>query len=540
MTAGYDIVVELDRGFLDRLIAAVFYTTGPMRFYGTMDLPEVFSEDLEIGAISSAVSAAVSGTTEVEYDIHVNKPPRVYAFKDNVIQIIINLDVSLTALGGMDVDLDATVFAEVKMNFEGNEVLVHTKDAKIGSVSINDEHEPSRGMINQFIRIVGEIIKENLLEKYETIRLPAAYFSTPLPASPALPAGKNEAAVTIGDLQERVEGFNAAVENLKTLNEKEIAVCMNLMGHTGGDITKVSDFSGGNDVAVGISEEGMRRTFKFWWENTTYPKYQKIDGTYSVPLDLINALADMAGLGAELFTLGFVKGRCNVQEISFNYSAEVSINETPDFNLEEDNKISFTFKCIRLSAHADLIFKIVSELVVDTSGWILDLVNPLKDGVAVETYFKNMDLFNCEIGIDVKKAEGKIYLDDGNRIMAKIEDLDIDFDLGWDLPEAVLNWIVEVTCKILTAELPAFPLSSALIAKEIPDLKLNFETDINKLVINDVEAVFGADIKIEETSRAGSNPKFVANLDPNLLEVNRISREYAQRILEMIKTVIMS
>ncbi|MEN6292290.1 MAG: hypothetical protein ABFD07_09810, partial [Methanobacterium sp.] len=114
MTAGYDIVVELDRGFLNRLIAAAFYTTGPMMFYGTMDLPEVFSEDLEIGAISSAVSAAVSGSTEVEYDIHVNKPPQVYAFKDNVIQTATNLDVSLTVLGDIDVYLDSTVFTDVK------------------------------------------------------------------------------------------------------------------------------------------------------------------------------------------------------------------------------------------------------------------------------------------------------------------------------------------------------------------------------------------------------------------------------------------
>ena len=543
MTAGYDIIVELDKRFLDKLIAAAFYTTGPMRFYGTIDLPEVFSEDLEIGAISSAVSAAVSGTTEVEYDIHVNNPPRVYAFKDNIIQIMINLDVSLIALGGIDVDLDSTVFADLEMNFESNEVVVYPKDAEIGNVSINEEHIFSRNLINQFIMIVGEIVKENLLEKYEKIRIPVTHFSTPLPVSPdlpALPAGKDEAAVTIGDPQESEKGFNLAVENLKTLNKKEIAVCMNLMGYTGGDITKISDFSSGNDIGIGISEEGMRRVFRFWWENTTYPKYQEINGTYSVPLDLINTLADMAELGAELFTLGFVKGKWDVQEISFNYNAKVSLNEMPDFNLEGDNKIAFTFKGMRLSAHADLIFRIISEVAVDTSDWIPDWATPWKDGVTIDTYFKNIDLFDGEIGIDVKKAEGKVYLDDRNRFMAKIEDLDIDFDLPWDLPEAVLNWIVEFTGKILAAELPAFPLSSALIAKDVPDLKLTLETDINKLVINDAEAVVGADLEIKESERAGFNSIFVANIDPNSLEVHRISSEYARRILEVMKLVIMS
>jgi hypothetical protein len=544
MTAGYDIVVELDKGFLDRLIAAAFYTAGPMRFYGTMDLPEVFSEDLEIGAISSAVSAAVSGSTEVEYDIRVNKPPQVYAFKDNIIQIVTNLDVSLTALGGVEVDLDSTVFADVNINFESNEVIIYPKDVEIGNVSINEEHIFSRNLINQFVKITGEIIKVNLLEKYEKIRLPVTSFSTHLPASPdllAMPASKDEAAVTIGDPQESEKGFNLAIEDLKTLNKKEIAVCMNLMGYTGGDITKISDFSGGNDIGIGISEEGMRRVFKFWWENTTYPKYQEINGTYSVPLDLTGTLTDMAELGTDLFTLGFLEGKWDVQDISFNYRAEVSINEMPDFNLLGDNKIAFTFKGMRLSAHADLIYRIISEVAVDTSDWIPDWATPWKDvTISKGAYFKNINLFDGEIGIDVKKAEGKVYLDDRNRFMAKIEDLDIDFDLPWDLPEAVLNWIVEFTGKILAAELPAFPLSSALIAKDVLDLKLNLETDINKLVINDVEAVVGADLEIKESERAGFNSIFVANIDPNSLEVHRISSEYARRILEVMKLVIMS
>ena len=543
MTAGYDIVVELDKGFLNRLIAAAFYTTGPMRFYGTMDLPEVFSEEPEIGTVSSAVSAAVSGSTEVEYDIRVNKPPLVYAFKDNLIQIAVNLDVSLTALGGVEVDLDSTMFADLEINFESNEVIIYPKDAEIGRVSIKDEPEFSRGMINQFIKIIGEIIKVNLLEKYEKIKIPVTPISTHLPASPdllAMPADKNEAAVTIGDPEKDEKGFNLAVENLKTLSGKEIAVCMNLMGYAGGNITKVSDFSDGHDMGIGISEEGMRRVFKFWWENTTYPKYQEINGTYSVPLDLINTLTDMAELGSELFTLGFVRGKWDIQEISFNYRAKVSIDEMPDFNLLGDNKIAFTFKGMRLSAHADLIYRIISEVAVDTSNWIPDWATPLKDGVTIDTYFKNIDLFDGEIGIDIKKAEGKVYLDDRNRLMAEIEDLDIDFDLGWDLPELVLNWIVEFTGEILAAELPAFPLSSAFIAKDVPDLKLTLETDINKLVINDVEAVVGADLEIKESARAVSNPIFVANIDPDSLEVHRIFSEYARRILEVMKLVIMS
>ncbi|MEN6291791.1 MAG: hypothetical protein ABFD07_07240, partial [Methanobacterium sp.] len=160
--------------------------------------------------------------------------------------------------------------------------------------------------------------------------------------------------------------------------------------------------------------------------------------------------------------------------------------------------------------------------------------------VTVDTYFKNIDLFDGEIGIDVKKAEGKVYLDDRNRLMAEIEDLDIDFDLPWDLPEVVLNWIVEFTGEILAAELPAFPLSSAFIAKDVPDLKLTLETDIKKLVINDVEAVIGADLEIKERARVSSNPIVVTNIDPNSLDVHRISSEYIERILEVIKLVIMS
>ncbi len=508
MTAGYDIVVELDNGFFNRLIADAFHKRRFMRFYGTIDLPEVFSEELEIGAITAAISAAVSGTTEIEYDIRINKPPKVNVSKDNMIRIAIDLDVTLIVLGGTDVDLDSTVFADAKINFDSNEMSVYLEDAKIDRVSINDEHKLPRNITSQFSRIIVEIIKKEL-EEYEKIRLPITPFSTHLSASsdlPAIPVDKDEVDITIGDPEESEKGFNLAVENIKTLSGEEIAVCMNLMGYTGGDVTKISDFKDRYDIGIGISEEGMRRAFKFWWENTTYPKYEEIKGIYSVPLDFIYTLADMAGLGAELFTFGFVKGKWDVQEIRFNYDAKVSINEMPDFNLLGDNKIAFAFKGIRLSAYADLIFAVVSEVAVDTSGWIPDWAAPWKDvTISKEAYFKNINLFDSEIGIDVKKAEGKVYLDDRNRFMAKIEDLEIDFDLPWDLPEAVLNWIVEFTSKILIAELPAFPLSSALIAQDIPDLELTLETDIKKLVINDVEAVIGADLKIKEMARTVSN-----------------------------------
>lgn len=46
-----------------------------------------------------------------------------------------------------------------------------------------------------------------------------------MPASPdllAMPAGKDEAAVTIGEPEEIGKGFNLAVEDLKTLSREEI------------------------------------------------------------------------------------------------------------------------------------------------------------------------------------------------------------------------------------------------------------------------------------------------------------------------------
>lgn len=530
MTAGYDIVAEMKDGFFDRLLAAAFYTTRYMRFQGTMDLSDI-AEKPEISAMSEF--------TKVNYDVRVKEPPTVDTFKDNVVRIIINLDVSLTILGGIWVDLDSAVFADTKITLDHEGIFLDLKNAEVDIVSINDKHKLPKKVINQFNEIIGEVIKKKLLEKYEKIKLPITPYSDKLSSSelPYMPVGKNEVVISIGDPEEDDNGFKLAVNNFKTLNENEIALCMNLMGYDGGDITKISDFSDGLDVCIGLSEGGMRRVFQFWWENTTLPKYKTINGTYSVPLGLLNTLVDIAEFGEELVTLGFAKDKWDIEEIRFNYSATVSINEMPDFDLKGDNKVDFTFKSIRLNAGATLIFRIVSELVVDTSGWFPDWATPWEDDVTIskQTFLKNIDLFNADVGIDVNKAEGKVYLDDRNRLMAKIEDLDINFDLQWDLPEVVLNWIVDFTCKILVDKLPAFPLSSALIAKEIPDLKLTLETDIDKLVINDVEAVIGANLKIKEMARKVFVPKFIANRNPNSLEVHRASCEYIERILEINK-----
>lgn len=60
--------------------------------------------------------------------------------------------------------------------------------------------------------------------------------------------------------------------NVKVLNSSIMAAAVNLLGYTGGNVNAITDFTSGNNISLGVNENGMHRVYDFWWARTIHPK----------------------------------------------------------------------------------------------------------------------------------------------------------------------------------------------------------------------------------------------------------------------------
>jgi hypothetical protein len=140
---------------------------------------------------------------------------------------------------------------------------------------------------------------------------------------------------------------------------------------------------------------------------------------------------------------------------------------------------------------------------------------------------KLFDLRINGLNIDLESANARVYLDSSNQLTAEITDLDVTFPLPWDIPEFLLDYVVDWVVDQVVDNLPPLVLFPAIIETTIPDTSITVEASVNKLVVDEPEALVAADI---ETSSIGSYAPYWANTNPESLEVHKRDCEWAHRI----------
>ena len=98
--------------------------------------------------------------------------------------------------------------------------------------------------------------------------------------------------------------------------------------------------------------------------------------------------------------------------------------------------------------------------------------------------------------------------------------------LPWEMPEFLLTFIVDWVVDQIVDNLPPIVLFPAIITQTIPDTTLTVEATFNKLEIDEPEALVAANI---ETSGIGSYAPYIANRNPESLEVHERDCEWAHR-----------
>jgi len=511
-TAGYDFVAEVNENLVNRAIAAAYYTTL---------IPAVVEGSYNFTEIPPGLGAYA----RVDYELRLKEPPTVDAFVGNKVRLLVKAEVVLRVLGGLRLEFDARASVEASPTYDQatRKLTIDLKEANIEEVEIDDEYELEDEVINAFNRVIRAAITSGILDEIEKIEVTPILYSLELPEMP--PSNK----LTIG------------LGNLKILNQSVMAVCINFLGYTGGSIAQVTDFSGGLDFCGGFSEAAMHRIFDFWWARTTHPKSASASGRYDVPVldDVLDTLADIGiDLTTAIASAGFLESDVAVEDSWIDYSASVSFGK-PSFDLKSGNRVVISNCPLVINVTAKVQLKVKVTVELDTSGIIPDSWTPWEDDITLSenTYTVTLATFvinNLHVNID--SAEATVYLDDENRLMAKVESVDVTINLGWSLPDAALNWIIDQIENLIKGKFPAIPLSPALITESVPGAALTLQVDIDRLTTDEDEAIVGASITFKEMTRTVIPvPKFVANRDPLSLEVHRADCQWVDEIWEKNK-----
>ena len=490
-SGGYDVVVEVNEILLNKFLKLGYCIGKFPVFSGTYtlpleDVPESLQEFMDIGYEISIVEAPTIDFT-------------------NSLSVVMNVrgQSKFTVLGGIEFELEVefTIGLIPSFNQSSRRFSVDFVEASIDDVELNDTYHLPGNVIAKLNEVLAIAMNEYLTDDITTIELSPVLFAADLPE---MPAGE-ENKLTIG------------LGNVKVLSSQVLAAAVNLLGYTGGNINAVTDFTDSNHVGVGVNEGAMHRVYDFWWQRTTWPKSLTETGAHDFDTpDFVDFVDDLVDWVAAVLTLGLVDVDIDIDRVWADYGATLRFSKF-DFDLKPENNVE-----LEGSVSVDLWMKVYTQITETTElfwgAW----------DVSEETYtVKLFDLSINNMTVEIETAKGITYLDGSNRLTIDVTDLDLNIPLSWDVPEFLLNFIVDWAVDQIVNNLPPIVLFPAIITQTIPETAISVEATFNKLEIDETEAIVAANI---ETSGIGSYAPYIANKNPESLEIHIRDCEWAHRI----------
>jgi len=490
-TGGYDVVAEINETILNRFLnlghcLEKFPVISGIYTLPLDDIPQSLQEFMDIG-----------------YEVSVNEPPIIDFIGSGNIVLNIRGQCKFTVLGGIEFELEVEFTVNIIPSFNQYTRQFHVEfvDASINDVELNDTFNLPSNVITKLNEILGIAMHEYLTYDITTMELSPVLYGLELPFMPPGDANK----LTIG------------MGNMKVLNNQVLAGAVNLLGYNGGNIGSVQNFTDGNHLGVGINENAMHRVYDFWWQRTTHPKSvtQTSSKDFDMPgiVDWIDELVDWV---AAALTLGIVDVDVDIDRVWADFGTTIQFGKF-NFDLKPGNTIQLDG-----SISADIWLKAYVQ-ITETTELFWGLVD-VDESTSTVTIF---DLQINGLTIDIESAEAIVYLDSSNQLTADITNLDITFPLPWDLPEFLLDYVVDWVVDQIVDNLPPVVLFPAIFEETIPDTPITVEATVNKLAIDETEALVAANI---ETSNIGSFAPYWANINPESLEVHKRDCEWAHRI----------
>ena len=489
-TGGYDVVVEANETLINRFLKLGYCIGQFPVFTGTYtlpieDVPESLQEFMDIG-----------------YEVSIAEAPSIDFTGDLKVVMNVRGQSKFTVLGGIDFELEVEFTVGLRPSFDqsSRRFSVDFVEASIDDVELNDVYHLPSDVIAKLNEVLAIAMEEYLTDDITTIELSPVLFAADLPEMP--PGEENKLTIGLG--------------NVRVMSSQLLAAAVNLLGYTGGNVNAITDFTDGNHVGVGVNEGAMHRVYDFWWQRTTWPKSITQTGSHDFETpDFVDFVDELVDWVAAVLTLGLVDVDIDIDRVWAEFGATLRFSKF-DFDLKPGNNVE-----ISGSVSADMWMRVYVQITETTElfwgAW----------EVSEETY--TVTLFNLNINnmtVEIETAEATVYLDESNRLTVDITSLDLNIPLPWEMPEFLLNFIVDWVVDQIVDNLPPIVLFPAIIAQTIPDTTLTVEATFNKLEIDEPEALVAANI---ETSGIGSYAPYIANRNPESLEVHERDCEWAHR-----------
>ena len=261
----------------------------------------------------------------------------------------------------------------------------------------------------------------------------------------------------------------------------------------------------------------MHRVYDFWWARTTHPKSVTKTETHEFDMpSIVDFLDEIVDWVVAIATLGLVDVDFDINRVWAEYGANIRFSKF-DFDLKPGNTVQLSG-----SVSADVWLKVyVNYTTTTTILW--GAVEVDEDTSTVKVFDVRID----GITIDIENAEGTVSINDENQLMVDITDLDITIPLPWELPEVILDYVIDWLVDQIIVNMPPIVLFPAVISQQIPDTSVTVDATVESLVINEAEALITANIV---TSNMGSYAPYVANRNPESMELHKRECEWAHRI----------
>ena len=340
--------------------------------------------------------------------------------------------------------------------------------------------------------IVLIVVMSKYLKEIGILEIGPSMLSTDLPYMP--PGDENKLTVSVG--------------GLKVLNQATLSLAGNVLGSNNGNPEAVADFSGDSHIAIGVTEQTMRRVYDFWWNKSTVPKvfeksdYHDFDTSLPGWVDIVKDWAVRIGTG------GIFSQDVNLNYIRMSYDLKISFGKF-GIDLRAGNQLKLSGSIL-----IDFNAKVEARLTATTEVLTID--------VDKTSFWKTLfDSQRILLPIDIGSATAEISTDKENRLVAKIINLDIDTPLVAKLPgfpSFTYNWLKDWIVEQVVSHLPPIPLYSAVIEQKVSGTNLTVEAKICNITTTTNEVLVGLKTKI---CGAGDNAPFVGNKSKEHMEIHK-------------------
>lgn len=487
-TCGYDLLVQVDERQLNRALSALFYT-GKLKVAGTYPFVQGIPQELQ-------------GFTEVDYRIRLKGEPFLdFKSRDEVL-IRLSVEVALTVLSGVNVELDVNfaASAEVRFDLDNSKIIYDLTNSNIYDIVLNDRLQFHQNALERLNEILKILLKQYMSAGVKEIQLPITLQEVALPTLPDAAGSR----------------LPLSAVDIAILDKRLLAVGVSFFDHAGSSLTGIPDLTGQAGLMVALRTDALRQVAQFWWDHTTLEKSIPFNG--SLPVNARKILAKGMDLFLRAITLGFFQPETEVLSANLVYDGSVTMLSLPDIQFLNGNEVKISSLKLKVDVRAKLETQIHRTLSLDTSGAIPDTITPWSDDIRLSERTNTEILFPTEeiLSVEVETASCTVDVDTQSRLVVKVEKADLELDFGnqWfqNFTERIANAFLDLLEKTIVSHIPPIVISPSLLLSDARVLGYSFGVNIRSLELDPQELSFTSDLTVKElTEGAIAVPLYIAN-----------------------------